>query len=891
VEDDRRERRKDFDVGETVFLAAAGLDPAAVYEIHLAGESEKPAHLASLTTDHHGGLPPTAVIPYLGLIDHRERRMRTHAEALEADGGRELVLRLRLGRKRPVDAHFAVTKGRRHRPQVFAADAEGRLLTGAEAGRADVLAGVRGFPPGCVRFYLVETQRRWSLGDPIEPVRQREGVPVVATARVERNGEALVHLWAAEQTRSGSYQLIARPYRPGWYDADDLVLQAADVLSDARNSSLVLRGTWESMGLGDVVPLTPDIAGRSLPLRPYFHFVDNFPRGTDVYAALDPGALPPGLQATKVALYVIAHKDDWSMSNALTDVSGPGGTPAVEIVPIVPGCINWNETLVWPNPQTVGKYDLVADFGNNNPDPALFATDGTLDPPLDMIDGYVRVGFWVTDDPGTPGPFAATIGQHDYDLGNVTLQEDGGGTVVVDQKATMRYPATAAGVDTPVAAGTHPLVVIQHGNSSDPTSYLGYGYLLDHLASHGFIAMSIHIQPYVMIESRARNILQHIQIASQMNSSPGLFQGHVDMANIGIAGHSRGAEAVPRAAQINTAQALGWNIKAGLSLAPTDFYHHGVPGIPLCVLYGSNDGDVAGWWYPPPSASFTCFDVYDEAGPPRSFVFVYGATHDDFNTVWAQNPAETIDPTEVPNLISEAQHHDVAKAYFTAWFQTYLTGRPEQKAYFTGELEPASLTGINIYNSHEEPGSRMVDDFEQLPHDPSTNTLGGTVTESGLAGPPQEDQLHTLDVHSPHMTAGVKVSWSSSAPLYVSQIPVAQKDVSTYGVISFRVTQTYGSAQNPAGQPQDLFVRLTDHNGKSRRIRASLFAPIPYPYPRANSTLIKSALSTVRIPLLSFVVANAGADTVDLKNIDTVTFELAAKPTGEIEIDQIHFGS
>jgi hypothetical protein len=110
-------------------------------------------------------------------------------------------------------------------------------------------------------------------------------------------------------------------------------------------------------------------------------------------------------------------------------------------------------------------------------------------------------------------------------------------------------------------------------------------------------------------------------------------------------------------------------------------------------------------------------------------------------------------------------------------------------------------------------------------------------------------------------------------------------------VISFRVTQKYGSAQNPAGQPQDLFVRLTDHSARSRRIRASLFAPIPYPYERANSVLTKSALSTVRIPLQSFVVANAGADTVDLHDIDTVTFELAAKPTGEIEIDQIHFGS
>ena len=57
------------------------------------------------------------------------------------------------------------------------------------------------------------------------------------------------------------------------------------------------------------------------------------------------------------------------------------------------------------------------------------------------------------------------------------------------------------------------------------------------------------------------------------------------------------------------------------------------------------------------------------------------------------------------------------------------------------------------------------------------------------------------------------------------------------------------------------------------------------------SVLTKSALSTVRIPLRSFTVANAGADTVDLTDIDTVMFELAAKPTGEIEIDQIHFGS
>jgi hypothetical protein len=92
---------------------------------------------------------------------------------------------------------------------------------------------------------------------------------------------------------------------------------------------------------------------------------------------------------------VIRHKStaDWTASSALDDVSGPGMTANVKVVPIVPGCVNWNTTLVWPNPQTTGKYDIAIDFGNNAIDPNLFAPDGSLDPPLDMIDGYVRVGY------------------------------------------------------------------------------------------------------------------------------------------------------------------------------------------------------------------------------------------------------------------------------------------------------------------------------------------------------------------------------------------------------------------------------------------------------------------------------------------------------------------
>jgi hypothetical protein len=84
-------------------------------------------------------------------------------------------------------------------------------------------------------------------------------------------------------------------------------------------------------------------------------------------------------------------------------------------------------------------------------------------------------------------------------------------------------------------------------------------------------------------------------------------------------------------------------------------------------------------------------------------------------------------------------------------------------------------------------------------------------------------------------------------------------------------------------------VRLTDGGGKSRAIRVSTFTDIPYPYVRGYADLIKSALKTVRIPLVSFTIANLGAHDVDLTNIQSVSFEFNADATGELEIDDIEF--
>jgi hypothetical protein len=887
--------RDRFNIGETVFVAGRGLEPGAGYDFALTAEGGRAELLARYAADRHGVLPASTLAPYFGLAPRRGGPHRPLAEALAEETEQPWAVRVTPAgdrKGRPETLRFTLAADRA--PRLFSCDADGRLQSGLEHGKGEVALALAGFARGCVRVFIVPRQFGWRPGDPIAPARLREGRAAVRT--FEHDGQAfrIVELARAGELEPGSYQFIARAFRPGWHAADEPVLLAEDIVADARFASLVVRWPFRWLhGFDNGVVLTPEIAGRPLAHRPYFRFVNNFPKGTDVYAALDPDALPAGLVSQRAAIYVIRHKSaaEWAASNALVDISGPGMTAAPKIVPIVPGCVNWNETLVWPNPQAPGRYDIAIDFGNNAALPADFVTDGTLDPPLDMIDGYVRVGFYVTEDPSLPGPFAGSVGQHDYQLGTIQVPSTDTGPTPTDSlplTATIRYPAQAPGVDAAFAPGAFPLVVIMHGNSGYDTSYLGYNYLLDHLASHGFIAMSIYAPVGVMIETRARAILAHLGIMAQANANPGLFQGHIDLSNIGIGGHSRGGEAVVRAARINTAEALGWNIRAGVSIAPTDYHHYGDPGIPLTVIYGANDGDVAGTW-----PDRTCFNIYDEAGRPRSFVFVYGATHDQFNTVWAPtflSVESDIAPGDVANLISLADHENVAKGYVTALMQARLQGRDEQLEYFRTSLRPSLVAGLGIHTSHQEPGERLLDDFEETPHDPTANTLGGAVTGTALSTE-AENALRTLDVHSPHVTSGGQLAWSSSAGVYLSQLPAGARDLSGFAVLNFRVTQTYASALNPVNQAQDLFVRLTDGGGKSRAIRASTFTDIPYPYVRGFADLIKSAMKSVRIPLESYVIANLGAQDVDLTDVRSISFEFNASTTGEIEIDDIEFSA
>jgi hypothetical protein len=881
--------RAEFAPGESLTLHVRGLSPL---EPHTVTVSDGDGELFStpLIADAHGAIPPTVLWPLMGIEDPRSTEPVTVAQARERWHGVEIELSVGDG-KRPIatgrlrlDAGAAV-------PLVVGTDAEGLVRHGFEAGEHDVHVTIADPPEwGAARVWLVPRQHDWRPGDALRPV---------AEADVELGGAKHVTAMVANagELDPGAYDFVVRRLRYGYADDDDPFVRPEDLLGGRRVTGLVIREHFMASKVirGGCVNQQRQIAGRYIGIWPYMEFTDTFQVGENIWGALDPSALDPSLISKGVALYVVPHKTaaQWSADSSLQHLPVLGGNANVQKWLTQSWCINANTRLLWPSAAQVGDYDVVADFGNNTGNFASFVPDSSFDPPLDLIDGYINTGFKVIPDPTTDTSFAQK-GSFTYDettQGSITVTGDGL-TSTVPLKASVRFPSDASGATSPsqisAAHPNYPLVLIVHGNSGVVNSYLGYEYLLDHLARNGFIAASIHLNGGMNGTDRARVGRKHLDILF------GMFGTHV-ANNVGLMGHSRGGEAVLIMARLNEQEGWGYSINGLIPLAPTNQYtneHFGGPwAAPLLVIYGSLDGDLAG-------IGDTGFEQYDKAsGMNKSMVFAYGACHDRFNTEWGDWDINTWKLTNADRMrvVSATTHQDIAKSYMCAFFRQCLRGETQWAGLFRGEWFPASVEidtpGIGIYVQYEDTVVRTVDDFEG-PHTAAswnTSTIGDAVSQAGLPADPSENALRTLDSHSPHDTAGLRLAWDTAGDALTFAVPAGQRDVSGYEAVSFRIGQTVDSASNAAGQAQDLRLTLTDGGGKSRAIRISKFTTIPYPDVRGVSTFTKTALQTVRIPLRSYTIKCLNIDPVDIADVVSVAFEFVEKPTGEVEIDNVQF--
>ena len=497
----------------------------------------------------------------------------------------------------------------------------------------------------------------------------------------------------------------------------------------------------------------------------------------------------------------------------------------------------------------------------------------------------------IEDDPTTLADFGFA-GTFEYDQGITMIDAPGEfpDPAPLELKAVVYFPADAAGATGPAQLsdrhGKYPLAVVVHGNSGSLLSYQGYNYLLDHLARNGMIAASIHVYPGAAGVSRARALFKHLEILRAT------FGHRIDLRRLGIMGHSRGGEAVVIASKLNVDEGLGYEFGAVISLAPTDQYGPyslaGPYAVPYLVIYGGLDGDVAGGW--PKS---TGFSLYDRADPVKSMIFVERACHDRFNTQWDDTDFYfgQMTPADQAAVVSADAHEKIVKGYMNGFFRWRLFDDDDMRDFVTGEERPRQVEWadggtVAIDVQYQEPGGLTLDRYASGTW--QVNDLGGIVTAT-LTAVPGKGDLYALDSYSPHDHTGGLLRWDAASHSYVSSLPAASQDVSDYDLLSFRVTQRYGSASNSVGMPQDFFVTLTDADGRSRKVQASRFASLNYPYVRGFNNLTKSALKTVRIPLSEYTRELVGVESIELDELVSVGFELAVDPAGEIEVTDIEF--
>jgi hypothetical protein len=906
--------------GSSLHVGANSLRPRTTYEFRVgldrqADSLESATSFARSRTDRNGNIPAFVLWYQSGVVGCHEDAAgvrhpsyRSFDEAERALAGRTLMLSVHEVQHDP-GSNIAPMKLRvekaaltvrlpvvaRTSPMVFASNAQGCLLNSQENTSADMFVSGRNFGPGeSLEVAVVPNQRGWSVGDAINDMTGVGGAAAVKKVTADAQGRFTLKAWDRPNQRRGTYDIVA--HRPHAGDELGRRINADDIVSYGSETGFLLFLRYPVGGP------TMDIAGRPLTGSPYFQFADSFAETSDaVWGAVDPTYVPVGHPGgTYAAYYVVNHRSvaGWDPtsggSTALTDVSG-----GIEIHPVKAGCINGTDVIIWNPPLTLGEYDVVVDFGSTAATtPAAYATDGQYNDSIDFLDGADQVGFVVARDPYELGPLPIGSDSYSQDDFFATLGSRSG----VDLRAVIRYPATSAGAGAPVAAGTHPVFVIEHGNhrscnvggfDGNPSydvlhtgcpnrtrNHEGYLRLLDILASHGIIAVSIDaydLTGYVpqLNAERSDLILKHLELWSHLNDSStftaypnffsGRFAGHVDMSKIQVSGHSRGGEASVGAFKRNTV----FNINSVSSIAPVDSLGQVLPDVPYFVMLPAGDGDVI---------DLGGLRIYDRAGSAltpvdattKSGIDVYGASHNFFNTVWATDGDDGVAGRD--NFIPAADQQRLGEAFLAAFARIHLKNETVYEDMLRGKLVFPSFSGRPVYAfRHEKSHSK----FE-------SGSAAGTPSAGASVASVLNPSLHT--------TRAVRIGWSGSSETLTYSLPLAQRDVTPYEVLSLRVAQTNSSTNLAANQ--DFQVELVG-GGMTKATYTSRFRGIPKPYRHqyvdwsgSTVTVFDNVMSTIRIPLHSFIMNKSG---VTLNNVDTVRLRFSGPTQGEVYVDDIEF--
>ncbi len=439
-------------------------------------------------------------------------------------------------------------------------------------------------------------------------------------------------------------------------------------------------------------------------------------------------------------------------------------------------------------------------------------------------------------------------------------------------RGSVFYPAEDDGTGQPfnqrlAKLGRSPIVFLAHGNHAtvhDPAdrnredcpggliagpgwlpipNHKGYRFLQRQLARLGVIAASLDCNATncvnltsANIDARADLLLGAVAHFQGLDTGgDAIFGGRIDFTRVGLFGHSRGGEAVVVAGnQAN--RALGVDIRAVLSLAPTNFFGNQPDGYAFMTILPAGDGDVTDNG----GAGF-----YDQLRPApfKSQVYVDFAGHNYFNREWVTDEEGRLPP----DILDRSAHERILSGYGIAFYRSFLLDHA-LTGYLTYRQHPPGFDPRHVHLSFEWKEQMTVDDHEQANgivkntlDQPTSQSAALTVEEyelwQGAAGGYRTDSFWGMSNGMVVEGAGVFRS-GLAKPLDLG--PNSGRE------IWLRVAEVSdGGGNPPAGVAFDLGVE--DGHGSVAWISSDDIGPVPRPFDHAL-TATKSMLTTLRFP-------------------------------------------
>ncbi len=715
----------------------------------------------------------------------------------------------------------------------------------------------------------------------------------------------------------------------------------------------------------------PPAVGTALPPGqfPFFMPVEVANAGMPVSIAIDP-ARHSEWHGRNVAIYLVDHKDaaTWALNPALTDVTGAPETVMVDATSVAA-----NMHVIWPS-AVPGAYDLVIEMDSTPEDTATFTSDGQLTPGDLLIQGPAGAPSLSVYAPfGAVGALpTATV---DYGMGaapSTVAIPNGYDLLDVAPAANFDFRMRGRVVHPNPMPPSAPIVMIAHGNhiprtvtlvggggtitvDADLTSdenFRGHTWLQEWLASRGYITISVDLDEmhgnhssFVMpkidstgIKLRAWVLLKNLELAvTDATFAGGVLNGHIDLSNLYLIGHSRGGEAVlqaldllntpadrPAGATLNAAVDAA-TIRAVVSLAPVSQSEEAgdldAYDTPFLLLYGTADGDVNG-----ASGGVRPFRHYDNATGKRFGVVIEGANHNYWNSSWGYSDAretlvfasapgtltsmDIVDTTTlmppVPHvgagLISRPQQVSAALGYIGAFLQHEALGDPNARAFLSQDaarVRPLDVDpALEIHTLSRHDAAALVTRIDDYESNGATNLSSASTTVSlAMLGGATEGVLYDTilgSVNQPEdrffqSTQGVVFDWTGPAS-YALDLPAASRDLRGTTAVSLRVAQQPDHPRTVLLDADLSFeMELEDGSANTVRISSQRWGPVPDIYPSVvgGTSTTSGIFKTFRFPLHAFETDGATIDLGDIHRIRLVFAEAGHSGEGRIALDEV----